>query len=59
MLAVMATFYINYPEHLIGVSRLPMINYIGTLLMFIIVWLLIRGGRLVQALRSDPDKAVA
>lgn len=58
MLAVMATFYINFPDTLVGVTRLPLINYIGTLLMFVIVWLLIRGGRLVQALRSDPDKAV-
>jgi hypothetical protein len=59
MLAVMATFYINFPETLAGLPRVPLIKYIGTFLMFIIVWLLIRGGRLVQALRSDPDKAVA
>jgi len=53
LIALMAAFYSFYPEHLIGVTRLPMIMYIGTFLMAIVVWLLIRFGRLLQP--SGPD----
>ena len=42
LIAVMAAFYALYPEHLAGVTRLPMIMYAGTFLMFAIVWLLQR-----------------
>jgi len=57
LLAVMGGFYALYPEHLIGVTRLPMIQYSGVLVMFVIVWLLQRFAHLLVKRREDPDHA--
>lgn len=48
LIAVMVVFYSIFPEHLMGVTRLPLIMYLGTFLMAGIVWLLIRFGRTLQ-----------
>ena len=47
LIAIMATFYAFYPEHLLGVTNLPMIMYLGTFLMFGVVWLLRRFAHLL------------
>jgi hypothetical protein len=52
LLGVMAAFYSVFPEHIMGVTRLPLIMYIGTFLMAAIIWLLMRSTRFVQSLRS-------
>ncbi len=48
LLAIMVGFYAWFPEHIMGVTRLPMIMYIGTFLMAGIVWLLIRFRRWLE-----------
>jgi hypothetical protein len=53
LITIMATFYMIFPEILGGLPRIPMINYIGTFLVMIVVWLLLRFGNLVQWLRGD------
>jgi hypothetical protein len=55
VLAVMALFYGNFPETLIGVTRLPMIQYAGVLIMFAIVWGLQRFAHLFAPAATDPD----
>jgi len=52
LLAVMALFYTVFPEHLIGLTRLPMIMYIGTFLMGGIVWILCQFGRFNKTLQN-------
>ncbi len=42
VLAVMVAFYALFPQTLAGLPRLPAIMYSGTLLMFVVVWLLQR-----------------
>jgi hypothetical protein len=37
-IAVLVIFYGIYPEYLIGLFRIPLIMYIGTFVMFVIVW---------------------
>ena len=54
LIALMATFYLIFPEVLPGLPRVPMINYIGTVLVMIVVWMLLRFGNLVQWLRGNP-----
>lgn len=49
LVGVLAAFYSIFPEHLLGVTRLPLIMYIGTFLLAGVVWVLMRFGR---ALRS-------
>ena len=46
LIALLIVFYSFYPEHLLGLARVPAIMYIGTFLMAIIVWLLARFPRL-------------
>jgi hypothetical protein len=38
LLAVMGAFYALFPEELIGLPRIPLIMYLGTLLMALLVW---------------------
>ena len=42
LIAVMTAFYLTMPEHVMGVTRLPMIMYLGTFLMAGVVWVLMR-----------------
>ncbi len=44
LVAVMSAFYWTFPETLIGLPRLPLIMYAGTVLMAGIVWALYRFG---------------
>jgi hypothetical protein len=44
ILAVMAAFYSFYPEHVFGVTRQPMVLYVGAMMMAAIVFLLARAG---------------
>ena len=53
LIAVMAVFYLTYPETTTLLPRVPMINYIGTLLVMITIWVLLRFGNLVQWLRGN------
>ena len=53
LVAIMATWYLVNPEYQWMLPRVPMINYIGTLLVLIVVWSLLRCGDLVNWLRSD------
>jgi hypothetical protein len=53
LVAIMATWYLVNPEYQSMLPRVPMINYIGTLLVLIVVWLLLRCGDLVNWLRAD------
>lgn len=48
LLAVMAAFYAVFPENLAGLPRLPAILYLGAFLMAGVVWLLVRGARLLR-----------
>jgi len=48
LIAVLVAFYSVFPEHIMGVTRLPMIMYIGTFLLSGVLWLLIRFGRAIQ-----------
>jgi hypothetical protein len=53
LVAIMATWYLVNPEYQSMLPRVPMINYIGTILVLIVVWLLLRFGNLVTWLRGD------
>jgi hypothetical protein len=50
---IMATYYLLNPDTAGLLPRVPMINYIGTILVLIVVWLLLRFGDLVKWLRAD------
>jgi hypothetical protein len=52
LITIMSTFYIVNPEYLQLLPRVPMINYIGTILVMIVVWLLLRFAGLVNWLRA-------
>jgi hypothetical protein len=52
LITIMSTFYIVNPEYLQLLPRVPMINYIGTILVLIVVWLLLRFAGLVNWLRA-------
>lgn len=56
LITVMIVFYTAFPEILGTLPRVPMINYIGTVLVLIVVWLLLRFGNLVQWLRTDSKE---
>ncbi len=43
----MGIFYLAAPEHLLGLGRLPLIMYCGTLVIAVLVWLLARFGDLL------------
>jgi hypothetical protein len=59
LIAIMATFYMMNPD-LVGLwPRVPMINYIGTILVMITVWLLLRCNSLVQWLRGGATASGA
>jgi hypothetical protein len=57
LLAVMAGFYALFPEGLGLLPRVPLINYIGTILVLIVVWLLLRFGGLVKWLQAKSVSA--
>jgi hypothetical protein len=59
LIGVLAVFYSIFPETLSGLPRLPAIMYIGTFLMFGIVWLMLRLVRIFGALPAAlalPEK---
>jgi hypothetical protein len=53
LVGIMATYYLLNPDTAGLLPRVPMINYIGTILVLIVVWLLLRFGDLVKWLRAD------
>ncbi len=59
LLALMTGFYLNFPEALITLSRVPAMMYIGTFMMFFIVLLLMGFSRLVKTVQAAPSKATA
>jgi hypothetical protein len=52
LITIMATFYMIFPETAVGLPRIPLINYTGTILVLIVVWLLLRFGSLVKWMRA-------
>lgn len=50
LMCMLIAFYWIYPEHIGGLPRLPAIMYTGTLLMFIIIWVTLRLGRMAKSL---------
>jgi len=48
-IAAIVIFYGAFPEHLIGLMRIPVIMYIGTFVMFLIVWLMMRAANLFRS----------
>ena len=57
ILAIMAAYYAFNPQDLTAMWRIPAIMYIGTFLMFIICWLLIRFSRLFIPAESEQQAA--
>lgn len=53
LITLMAGFYALYPETAGLLPRVPLINYTGTILVLIVIWLLLRVGNLVKWLRAD------
>jgi hypothetical protein len=50
MLAIMVPFYLFYPEYLGGLARMPATMYAGTLILFVILWILLKAGGLTARL---------
>jgi len=50
LIGVLGIFYAIFPEHISGLPRLPAIMYIGTFLMFGIVWAMLRLSRVTRSL---------
>jgi hypothetical protein len=46
LLGILAAFYSQFPDHVRGFTRTPMILYIGTYLMAVVIWVLIGISRL-------------
>ena len=57
LIGIMAAFYSQFPEVLMGVTRLPMILYIGAFLMALIVWVLVLVSRLMRSARAAEPPA--
>jgi hypothetical protein len=57
LIAVLAVFYTMFPERLMGLTRLPMIMYLGTFLMAAIVWILHLMARAAAPASPDPQAA--
>jgi hypothetical protein len=55
VVAVIAAFYLAYPEYLIGLARIPATMYLGTALLCVIFWLFIRGGQMLRKLLSGGE----
>lgn len=55
LLGIVAAFYAVFPEHIMGVTRTPMIMYAGTFVMFLIVWALQRCAHLLGGLRPPRE----
>jgi hypothetical protein len=51
LIAIVATFYATFPDLFPTLPRVPAINYIGTVLVLITVWMLMGCASLVQKLR--------
>lgn len=56
VLASIGAFYAFYPEHIAGVARMPATMYTGTLILFIILWVLKRAGSPIYRLLSGPKE---
>jgi len=54
LLGVMAVFYGLFPDQLLGVTRLPMIMYSGTVVMALLVWILASAGRWLTRATATP-----
>ena len=54
VVAVIAAFYIVYPEYLVGLGRIPATMYVGTILLCGVFWLFIRGGGLIRRMLREP-----
>jgi len=54
LLAAMVVFYSSYPDQLVGVTRLPMIMYAGTMVMAMLVWILSSIGRWLVRAAATP-----
>jgi len=50
LVGMMVVFYSVFPEHIMGVTRLPLIMYLGTFLMAGIIGLLLWSTRFVRVL---------
>jgi hypothetical protein len=57
MLALIAGFYAFYPEHIVGVARMPATMYAGTVLLFVILWVLIKAAGLMVKLLGNGQQA--
>ena len=57
LVGVMVAFYLNYPDALVNLPRVPAMMYIGTFMMFFVVLLLIGISRLVKT--TTPTKTAA
>jgi hypothetical protein len=53
LIALMGLFYVTFPEELMGITRVPLIMYLGTFLMAGIVWAMLRSSRFVRALGAE------
>jgi hypothetical protein len=47
--AAILAFYINYPEYLIGLARMPATMYVGSLILFVILLVLFQFGALITS----------
>ena len=56
VIAVIVVFYLSFPELWLGVTRLPLTMYLGTGLMFFVLWGLIRFGEKVRDLLREGAK---
>jgi hypothetical protein len=57
VIAVIVAFYLSFPDLWLGLTRLPLTMYLGTGLMFFILWGLIRCGEKVRDMLHEGAKA--
>jgi hypothetical protein len=53
IVAVIAAFYIAYPQYWLGLGRLPATMYLGTFFLWVILWLFIRCGDFIRSVLPD------
>ena len=53
VVAIIGAFYISFPELWLGITRLPATMYLGTGLLFVTLWLLMRFGALMRKLVGE------
>jgi len=56
IVAIIAAFYLFFPELTLGLTRLPLTMYLGTGLLFIVLWLLLRFGTLLRGWLREGDE---